>query len=127
MASLSFEPLDTFDAQAEKDFSKVGNTDFYRHEHQAGLCALFAAMKGGKRVGTIMFCSETKEATGEKIFAVVAASSTTKTSLIAEGKDLIDALARRTGHSQVKFYTRRAQLARKFVEMGANAKISWSV
>lgn len=125
--AITFQPLVDFDAQALADFEAVGPTHFYKEEHNMGRCALFAVMDGEKRVGSILFCSETKPATGEKILAVMAASSKTRRSLIREGKDLINKYAKSTGHQTVKFYTDRERLAYEFVKMGARAKITWSV
>lgn len=125
--AIAFEPLNIFDASAMRDFARVGNVDFYRSEHASGHCALFAVMDGAKRVGSILFCSETKPMSSEKIFAVVAASTFTKRSIMKEGKDLITDYARKTGHHTVKFYTTRPKLAEWFVKEGARAKITWSV
>ena len=123
--AITFEPLLEFDAQAVEDFKTVGPVHFYMEEHRLGHCALFAVMDGGKRVGSILFCSESKR--DENILAVVAASSRTRRSLIREGKELISHYARATGHHTVKFYTDRERLAYEFVKMGARAKITWEV
>ena len=125
--TLKFEPLTVFDTRALRDFDSIGDAEFYRREQAAGLCALFAVVEKNKRVGSILFCSETKPDTGEKVFAVVAASSTTRRSLIRDGKDLITDYARKTGHQTVKFYTDRPQLAAEFLKLGARAKITWGV
>lgn len=128
MADLEFAPLETFDEQAQRDLAKAGNVDFYMHEHALGMCSLFAVLDKGKRVGSILFCSESKAYnSAEKIFAVTAASTRSGRSLLLEGKDLISEYARRTGHSTVKFYTDRPKLAEAFLKMGARAKISWDV
>ena len=126
-SSLKFEPLSAFDTQAVIDFTVLGNAEFYRNEHAQGLCALFAVLEKNKRVGTVLFCSETKPTTNEKIFTVVAASTSTRRSLIRDGKDLITEYARKSGHDTVKFYTERPELAAAFLKMGARAKITWSV
>ena len=125
--AIAFEPLTTFELSAERDFAKVGNVSFYRQEFARGDCALFAVTDGGKRVGSILFCSETKPTTGEKIYAVMAASTVTKRSILREGKDLISNYARLTGHHTVKFYTTRPKLAEAFLKEGARAKITWPV
>jgi len=124
--AITFQPLIEFDTQSVKDFETIGPVHFYVEEHKLGLCALFAVMDGEKRVGSVLFCSESKPS-GEKILAVVAASSQTRRSLIREGKELIGQYARSTGHNTVKFYTDRERLAYEFVKMGARAKITWSV
>ena len=125
--AIAFEPLSIFDGIATGDFAKIGDVEFYRREHASGRCALFAVKDGAKRIGSILFCSETKPMSGEKIFAVVAASAMTKRSILREGKDLITDYARRTGHHTVKFYTTRPKLAEAFLKEGARAKITWSV
>lgn len=125
--AISFQPLTEFDAQAIADFQTIGPVHFYIEEHRLGQCALFAVVDGDKRIGSILFCSETKPQTGEKIMAVVAASTLSRRSVIREGKDLISQYAKATGHNTVKFYTDRARLAYEFVKMGARAKITWSV
>lgn len=124
--AITFQPLLEFDAQAVRDFETIGPVHFYKEEHQLGLCSLYAVIDGSKRVGSILFCSETKPS-GEKILAVMAASSSTRRSLIREGKELISHYAKATGHNTVKFYTDRERLAYEFVKMGARAKITWSV
>ncbi len=126
-SSLAFEPLTNFDPQVEADFARVGDVEFYRAEHDTGRCALFAVLEKGKRVGSIMFCSETKESSGEKIFGVMAASTKTNRSLIRDGKELITEYARRTGHHTLKFYTSEPRLAAEFLKNGARAKVTWSV
>lgn len=125
--AISFKPLVEFDAQSLADFQTVGPVHFYVEEHRLGNCALFAVLDSERRVGSILFCSETKPETGEKIMAVMAASTLTRRSLINEGKDLISRYAKNTGHDTVKFYTDRPRLAYEFVKMGARAKITWSV
>jgi len=125
--AISFQPLTEFDAQAIADFQTIGPVHFYLEEHRLGQCALFAVVDGDKRIGSILFCSETKPETGEKIMAVVAASTLSRRSVIREGKDLISLYARANGHQTVKFYTDRERLAYEFVKMGARAKITWSV
>jgi len=125
--AIAFEPLSIFDASAARDFARVGDVNFYAQEHASGHCALFAVKDGKQRVGSVLFCSETKPMSGEKVFAVVAASTFSKRSILKDGKELISEYARNTGHHTVKFYTTRPKLAEWFVKEGARAKITWSV
>jgi hypothetical protein len=127
--AIRFEALLEFDARAKQGFAKIdgGNTlSFYIAEHQAGRAALYAVTENAKRLGSLMFASETK-GSGEKILVVMAASLEGKVDkIIQEGMPFINDLAIKSGHHTVKFYTSSPKLAAEFLKKGARAKVTWS-
>jgi hypothetical protein len=127
--AVTFQPLDTFDTRAKQGFTRIDggkNLKFYIAEHKAGRCALFAVLENGKRAGSLLLCSETKQS-GEKILAVMAASIEGKTEkIIKEGLAFINDYARKSKHYTVKFYTSNRKLADAFLKAGARAKITWN-
>ncbi|WP_417449529.1 hypothetical protein [Kordiimonas sp.] len=126
---ITFEPLLEFDSRAKQGFARIaeGRTlSFYIEEHRAGRAALFAVTEKGKRQGSLLLASETKQ-TGEKILAVMAASLEGKVDkIIREGRAWLNSYAVKSGHATVKFYTSSPKLAAEFLKAGARAKLTWN-
>jgi len=128
MADVALEPLIQFDARAIADLSEVGPIDFYTQEQQRGIGALFAVLKDGRRVGSVLIRREILR-NGEKQCVVVAGKVRSETTVLDPGMKEIERRAKAHGCTSIRLHTDRLGLIKNLLKRNpdAEAVLEWDL
>jgi len=128
MAKVTLQPLTQFDTRAVNDLTEVGPIDFYRQEQSRGIGALFAVIKNGQRVGSVLIRREILR-NGEKQCVVVAGKVRSESAVLDPGMREIERRAKGNGCTSIRLHTDRVGLIKNLLKRNPDAEtvVEWDL
>ncbi len=126
MADVDLQSLARFDNRAIADLTEVGPIDFYRRDFQLGKGVLFAVVKSGKRVGTVLLRREVR-LNGDLECVIVAGKVRHETAVFDPGMAQIEQMARNAGCKTMRVHTDRVGLIKNLLKRNPDAEtvVEW--